>query len=248
MVSAAQARSSQRDEMTSTSARLQAVTNPSGYDYLLSLPEKYLARPRWPLLLFLHGAGQRGADVWLNTQQGLPRLLADPAPLNSAEQAAAAKLASSFIVVAPQCPPLEVWEDNTLLALLDDVSTTLKIDPARVYLTGLSMGGFGAWSLGIRHPRRFAALVPICGGGRVADVTAAQPDRKTALRQLSVWAFHGAKDRVVPLEESERMVAALKLIGAEDVRLTVYPDVEHDAWTAAYANGGVYDWLLTHAR
>jgi predicted peptidase len=235
---------------TSSSARLQAVSNPSGYDYLLSLPEKSEARPsnQWPLLLFLHGAAQRGSDVWLNTQQGIPRLLAAPEALNPAEQAAAARLAASFIVVAPQCPQLEVWEDATLLALLDQVSTKLELDASRVYLTGLSMGGFGAWSLGMRHPERIAALMPICGGGRLADITTAQPNQKAALQRLGVWAFHGAKDRVVPLEESERMVAALKSIGAGDVQLTVYPDAEHDAWTATYANVAVYDWLLQHAR
>src|SRR3954467_5514879 len=127
-------------ETTRSSARWRAVTNGSGYDYLLALPDKYAERPRtgWPLLLFLHGAGQRGADVAMVAQQGLARLLGDPVLLTSAEQAAAAKIASSFIVLAPQCPHLEVWEDDAVLALLDDVSTTLEVDVARTYLTGLS--------------------------------------------------------------------------------------------------------------
>jgi predicted peptidase len=232
------------------SARLRAVTSGRGYDYLLSLPDDYATRPRtkWPLLLFLHGSGQRGSDVWLVAQHGLPRLLAEPAVLTPAEQAAAAQIAKSFIVVAPQCSGLEVWDDAAVLALLDHASTTLEVDPARTYLAGLSMGAFGAWSIAMRHPQRFAALIAVCGGGRVADITSAAGAHKTALQQLGVWAFHGARDRVVPLEESERMVAAMKNIGAKDVRLTIYPEAEHDAWTAAFANAELYPWLLTHSR
>lgn len=232
------------------SARLRAVTGGRGYDYLVSLPDDYAARPRtkWPLLLFLHGSGQRGSDVWLVAQHGLPRLLADPAVLTPAEQAASAQMAKSFIVVAPQCSGLEVWEDDAVLALLDHVSTTLEVDLARTYLAGLSMGAFGAWSIAMRHPQRFAALVAVCGGGRVADIASATGARKTALQQLAVWAFHGGRDRVVPVEESERMIAALKALGAPDVRLTVYPDAEHDSWTAAFASAEVYPWLLAHSR
>jgi predicted peptidase len=238
------------DMTNRSSARLRAVTNASGYDYLLSLPDNYAprGRTRWPLLLFLHGAAQRGSDPRTLTEQGLTRLLADSRELSAGEKAAAAKLSSSFIVLAPQCPHFEVWEDEALLALLDDVGTTFKVDAARVYLTGLSMGAFGVWSLGVRQPQRFAALVPICGGGRLVDITAAERNRKAALQELGVWAFHGAKDRVVPLEESERMIAALQRFGARDVRLTVYPDVEHDAWTRAYAEAELYAWLLAHAR
>jgi predicted peptidase len=230
--------------------RLQAVTNAGGYDYLLSLPDGYATRPRarWPLLLFLHGAGQRGSDAWTVAQQGIPRLLADPTTLSIAEQRAATRLARSFIVLAPQCPQLEVWEDDALLALLDYASRTFNVDSTRSYVTGLSMGAFGAWSLAMRHPERFAALVAICGGGRVADINDARRARKAALQSLGVWAFHGAKDRVVPLEESERMIAALKRIGARDVRLTLYPDIEHDSWTPACANSKLYEWLLQHAR
>ena len=234
----------------SRSTRLQAVINAGGYDYLLSLPEHYSARPRarWPLLLFLHGAAQRGADLGIVAEHGLPRLLAHPEALSPAEQRAAAQLARSFVVLAPQCRQLEVWDEDAMLALLDSVVSTLRVDSRRIYLSGLSMGAFGAWSLAMRHPQRFAALAAICGGGRIADITSARRTRKAALKSLGVWAFHGAKDRVVPPEESERMVAALKQAGARDVRLTVYPDAEHDAWTAAYANASLYGWLLKHSR
>src|SRR5262249_25381446 len=142
----------------------------------------------------------------------------------------------------------EVWEDRTLVAFLDAVSATVDADPKRIYLTGLSMGGFGAWSLGMRYAERFAALVPICGGGRVADVVAAARNRRKALETLGIWAFHGAGDIVVPLQESERMIDALHAEGISQAKLTVYPEVLHDAWTPSYANPELYRWLLKHQR
>jgi predicted peptidase len=230
--------------------RLRAVTPARGYHYLLSQPRARAADPqrRWPFILFLHGAGERGAEVAAVARQGLPRLLLDRDELTPAERAHGNEIAERFIVVAPQCATYEVWNDMALLALLDDVSADLNTDPARIYLTGLSMGGFGVWSLGLRHPERFAALVPICGGGRVSDVATAAKTRPAALRRLGIWAFHGALDRIVPLEESERMVAAVRTADVPDVKFTVYPDVEHDAWSPAYANPDLYPWMLRHTR
>ena len=230
--------------------RLRAITPPRGYHYLLSQPRALAPDPqfRWPLLLFLHGAAERGTDVAGVARQGLPRLLSASPDLNAAELALGHGIAERFIVIAPQCAHYEVWSDAGVLALLNEVSGELAFDPARVYLTGLSMGGFGVWSLGLRHPERFAALVPVCGGGRIADVTAAANTQPAVLRRLGIWAFHGARDRVVPLEESERMIAALQRAGVPDVKFTVYPDTEHDAWTAAYADPELYPWLLRHQR
>lgn len=229
---------------------LRAVEQPHGYAYLLSLPEGYDAEParRWPLLLFLHGAGDRGADVWQITRLGLPRLLAGGSELSAAEVEAAREVRRNFIVVAPQCGPHEVWDDAALLALLDHAQATYRTDPARVHLVGLSLGGFGTWSLGLRHPQRFATLVPICGGGRIADVAAAQRTRPADLRRLRVWAFHGARDYVVPLEESQRMIAALQEAGVAEARLTVYPEAEHDAWSQTFAHPALYAWLREHPR
>lgn len=240
----------QRNAAARPGGRLEAVTNSTGYDYLLALPERYSARAprRWPLLLFLHGAAQRGANVAAVAEQGLPRLLTDPAALSPKEQSVARLIARSFIVLAPQCPQLEVWEEPAVLDVLEQVSRSFSVDPRRVYLTGLSMGGFGAWAFAVRNPERFAALLPVCGGGRLADVAATRGRRRQALRTLPIWAFHGARDRVVPLEESKRMIAGLQRIDARDVRLTVYPDAEHDAWTATYANPAVYRWLLKQQR
>jgi predicted peptidase len=235
-----------------TPPRLRALQNSGGYDYLLALPDDYAAAPAggWPVILFLHGSAFRGGDITAVGTHGLPRLVRGDADLSAAEKNAGAEIAAGFVVVAPQCPELEVWDDARVLALLDEVEAGLNVDAARVYLTGLSMGGFGAWSLGMRHPQRFAALVPICGGGRIADVVAASCERRRreALRGLGVWAFHGAKDVTVPPEESTRMIAALKTAGVRDARLTIYPDAEHDAWSATYANPALYAWLRRHGR
>jgi predicted peptidase len=118
----------------------------------------------------------------------------------------------------------------------------------RIYLTGLSMGGYGTWDLGLTYPERFAAIAPICGGGQLITVNLSSRDKGPALKTLGVWAFHGGKDPVVPLEESQRMVAVLKKAGAQDVKLTVYPEARHDSWTETYKNPELYDWLLKHER
>jgi predicted peptidase len=203
-------------------------------DYLLFLPAGYGADPakRWPLILFLHGAGERGTNLWLVAKHGPPKI-------------AAAETNLPFIVVSPQCPDGKIWSDDLLLALLDDIENKYAVDTHRVYLTGLSMGGFGTWSLGLSHPERFAAIAPICGGGNF--ITPLLADKST-LASLPVWAFHGAKDPVVPLEESERMVNYLKKIGVREVKLTVYPDAQHDCWTQTYANPELFAWFLEHSR
>ena len=206
-------------------------------DYLLFLPEGYGAEAtkRWPLILFLHGAGERGDNIWLVAKHGVPKIDTQ-------------QTSFPFIVAAPQCPPKKIWSNDLLLALLDEVETKYAVDTQRVYLTGLSMGGYGTWSLGLSRPERFAAIAPICGGGERIAVLLPDPKKKEALKSLGVWAFHGAKDPVVEVEESERMVKALRKAGCTDVELTVYPDAKHDAWTETYANPKLYDWFLQHQR
>jgi len=211
-------------------------------DYLLFLPKGYEpgTEKRWPLILFLHGAGERGTNVWQVDVHGPAKYLA-------------AHPDFPFILVAPQCPADQVWSSEVLLELLNEVSASHKVDPQRVYLTGLSLGGFGTWSLALAHPERFAAAAPICGGGEVLRVLLAQhgfttPQTKEALKGLPIWAFHGAKDTVVPPGESERMVQALKGLGAGDVKLTIYPEATHNAWAQTYSNPEFYKWLLEHKR
>src|ERR1051325_6637179 len=114
------------------------------------------------------------------------------------------------------------------------------VDTNRVYLTGLSMGGYGAWELGLAYPERFAAMAPICGGGEFITPYLATGKKAEALKSLGVWAFHGAKDPVVPLKESERMVDLLKKIGVKEVKFTVYTEAEHDSWTETYENQELY--------
>lgn len=213
------------------------VTRTVSLDYLLFLPSDYdpTGNKKWPLLLFLHGAGERGNDVWLVAKHGPPKIVQH-------------KPDFPFIVVSPQCPAGRTWENEVVLALLDEVMAKYAVDKTRVYLTGLSMGGYGTWSLGLAHPERFAAIVPICGGGDPLKALLPDPAKAEALRSLPVWAFHGAKDPVVKLAESERMVEALRKAGVKEVQLTVYPEAQHDSWTETYDNPKLYEWLLAHQR
>lgn len=213
------------------------ITKTVSADYLLFLPKGYEAkgRQRWPLMLFLHGAGERGSDLKKVAVHGPPKIVKN-------------KPEFPFILVSPQCPEGETWSDDVLLALLDEVIKKHKVDTNRVYLTGLSMGGYGTWSLGIKHPERFAAIAPVCGGGETINVLLASRKKSAALKSLGIWAFHGAKDPVVKLEESERMIAALKKAGVKGTELTVYPEAQHDSWTETYANAKLYEWFLKHER
>lgn len=201
-------------------------------DFYLYRPPEYEgnSRKRWPLLLFLHGAGERGHRLKKILKHGPPRLIAEGRTF-------------PFIVVAPQCPPGETWDDEALLALLDHVGKRHRVHPKRIFLSGLSMGGYGAWSLGLHHPHRFAALAPICGGGGLIGLLLAEGRRLRRLKALPIWAFHGAKDDVVPLAESERMIRALRELG-NPARLTVYPEAGHDSWTETYENPELYTWFL----
>ncbi len=193
-------------------------------DYLLYLPDGYGKDDKaWPLVLFLHGMGDRLERL---KRAGLPRQI---------EQ----NKDTSFILVAPENPE-RGWNVRSLTALLDEVTAKYKVDKDRVYVTGLSMGGFGTWALAAASPERFAAIAPICGGGNPADAK--------KIKDLPIWVFHGAKDTVVPPSRSEAMVQALKEAGAADVKFTLYPDAAHDSWTATYRNPEFWDWLLKQKR
>jgi predicted peptidase len=205
--------------------------------YLLFLPQNYQATSaqKWPLILFLHGAGERGTNLTNVAVHGPPKFVPNQPDF-------------PFIVASPQCPSGEVWSDEALSALLDDLLARYNVDATRVYLTGLSMGGYGTWSLATKMPSRFAAVAPICGGGETIRVLLPGRGQEAALKSLGVWAFHGGKDTVVPLDESERMVAAFKKAGCKDVQLTVYPDAGHDSWSETYKNPKLYEWFLMHQR
>jgi predicted peptidase len=197
-------------------------------NYLLFLPEGYDQGDKsktWPLLLFLHGAGESGDDINKVKIHGPPKIVET-------------KKDFPFILVSPQSPRFG-WDTAALKALLDEVMAHHRVDKGRVYVTGLSMGGFGTFALAAAYPDLFAAMVPICGGG--------EPIMARKMKNLPAWVFHGAKDEVVPLDRSKVMVEALKKAGG-DVRFTVYPDAGHDSWTETYNNPEVYQWLLQHRR
>jgi predicted peptidase len=213
------------------------ITKKVETQYLLFLPQGYGTpkSKRWPLIFFLHGAGERGTNLTWVTKHGPPKLVRDQPDF-------------PFILVSPQCPAGQRWDSDVLLGLLDDVLQRYRVDRRRVYLTGLSMGGYGAWNLGLAYPERFAALAPICGGGDPLALLLAEPRRVSALKSLPVWVFHGAKDPVVLLSESQRMVDALRQFGAREVEFTVYPEAGHDSWTETYASPRLYEWFLRHQR
>ena len=194
--------------------------------YLLYIP-KTEANESLPLVLFLHGGGEGGNDIEKVKKHGLPKLIDEGRNF-------------PFIVVSPQNPSeSQFWDDQQLIRLVDELVAELPIDPSRIYLTGLSRGGFGVWRLAIQNPHRFAAIVPICGGGPA-------PYAKK-LKDVPVWVFHGARDPVIPLEESQRMVDALRKAG-NNVKFTIYPEAKHDAWTESYESPELYQWLLKQRR
>jgi predicted peptidase len=210
--------------VASLNRRLERVI---GGEYQIFLPRTYTeSQVRWPLILFLHGGGERGTDIEKVKVHG---------PLKIAAQ----RSDFPFIVVAPQVDTTLIWSTARLDALLDDVQEKYRVDPDRIYVTGLSMGGYGAWHLAMEFPHRFAALVPISGG--------ATPSGMCALRHLPIWVFHGARDDVIKLDRSEELVERLKRCNG-NVRFTVYPDAGHDAWTRTYDNPELYDWLLQQRR
>lgn len=198
--------------------------------YLIHVPDDYEVDParRWPLVLFLHGAGERGVDPDLAALHGPPKL-------------ADAGHEFPFILVSPHCPESSRWdaEPTVLSRLLDEVSSQFRVDPDRISVTGLSMGGFGTWTLAVRYPQRFSAIAPICGGlwGQSA----------APIRRLPVWAFHGDADDVVPISMTEEIVTELRSLGS-DVRFTRYAGVGHDSWTETYDDPELYEWLLAQRR
>jgi len=199
-----------------------------GYDLLVYTPQSFSAEKKlWPLIVFLHGSGERGSDPNKLKVHSLPNVVET-------------KEDFPFIVVSPQCPGGQRWNTEVLNAMLDDALTKLPIDTNRIYLTGISMGGFGAWKFAITYPDRFAAVAPVCGWGHLQDVE--------KLKDKPVWVFHGAKDNVVPLSESEKMVQFLQKFGSTKVKFTVYPEANHNAWDATYANPELYDWFLQHLK
>lgn len=194
--------------------------------YLLYLPKNYEDSRLFPTIIFLHGAGERGVNINDLKRTGLPQKLESEKDF-------------PFIVISPQCLPKSYWNIDMLNDFLDEVLQQYKIDRERLYLTGLSMGGYGTWLWAINNPEKFAAIAPICGGGSTKEVH--------KLRGLPIWTFHGAKDEIVPISESVKMVKALEDNNIQ-VKFTIYPDAKHDSWTETYNNPELYSWFLNHTR
>lgn len=207
-----------------------ARANPYRFD--LALPDGYqYGTEQYPLLLFLHGRGERGDDLTLVRRHGPPKLIRGlfrPLYLDP------------FIILSPQCPADAQWSALALAALLDELLPGLRVDRQRMYLTGISMGGYGAWSLALHRPERFAAVAPICGGG--------DPALAARLEPVAVWIFHSAGDEVVPVVESDRMFEALARSNA-NVTYTRYRSLSHvQTWEEAYGEPLLYEWFLRQTR
>jgi predicted peptidase len=192
------------------------------------LPKNYDGSAnKWPLILFLHGRGESTGPLSTVKKWGVPEFIDHGVDF-------------PYIVASPQCPPSpkswsEPEEQALLLALLGHLTNAFKVDTDRIYLTGLSMGGFGSWRLAADHPDLFAAVVPICGGG--------DPKDADKLKGLPIWAWHGVADPAVPVQRSIDMVDALKKAGSTTVRLTTLEGIGHVSWQAAYASPDLYLWL-----
>lgn len=201
--------------------------------YLLYLPKNYSeaaagdSQNRWPLMLFLHGRGESEGPLSAVKKWGPPNFIEHGINFH-------------YIIASPQCPPSpKSWnspqEETLLLALLNHLTNAFKADTDRIYLTGLSMGGFGSWRMAADHPELFAAVVPICGGGDPRDAG--------KLKNLPIWVWHGAADPVVPVQRSIDMVEAIKKAGSTTIRLTTLEGIGHVSWQAAYASPDVWLWL-----
>lgn len=200
--------------------------------YRLMLPKGYSAdgKTAYPLVLFLHGAGERGDDNAAQLKHGARQFATD-----------ANREKYPAIVVAPQCPQGTFWTklDSLNRGLLAEIQKDYRVDTSRVYVTGLSMGGFGTWSLITGAPDLFAAAAPVCGGG----------DEKLAgkIVNLPLWVFHGESDNVVKPEQSRKMIAAIEKAGGKP-KYTEYPGVGHDSWTQTYANSEFMEWLFKQKK
>ncbi len=226
-----------------------ATVGGQGYRYQVYVPADYASRTDWPVILFLHGAGERGSDGILQTTVGLaPAIRRDPRRFPA-------------IVVFPQVPSDSSWAGEpaeAAIVALRQTMTEYRVDVDRVYLTGISMGGRGSWYLAYRHPTLFAAVAPICGWitqtPRLSSAPIVPPDSGAhfaalarQLRDVPIWIFHGEMDRVVPVIGSREPAAALKDAGNK-VRYTEYLGTDHNSWDATYASKEFVDWLFEQRR
>lgn len=210
----------------------QPPVDPSGYAYQLFMPLNVAAADgraarSWPLMIFLHGSGERGSDLAKVKLHGPPKL-ADRDPT------------FPFILASPLLPADQDWDTVKLARIVDHLLGALPVDADRVYLTGLSRGGHATWRWAAAEPGKFAAIAPVAGRG--------DPAIACALKDTPVWSFHGDRDDVVAPEGSFAISRAIRACGGKRARLTIYPDLGHNAWDPAYEDPALYLWLLSHRR
>jgi predicted peptidase len=212
--------------------------------YRLLKPDNYDAKEKYPLVLFLHGAGERGKDNERQLIHGVTEFAKEEN-----------RKKHPCFLLAPQCPTGSGWSDfmskkktpskeqsepgKLAVELVEAIQKEFSIDPKRLYITGLSMGGYGTWDIITRHPDMFAAAVPICGGGDSAQME--------KIAKMPIWVFHGGKDPVVRPERSRELVEAIKKAGGE-AKYTEYPDVGHNSWVKAYQDADMMAWLFAQKR
>jgi predicted peptidase len=218
------------------------------YRYQVYVPADWTAKQKWPVALFLHGAGERGTDGIIQTEVGI-----GTAARRYTERA-------KCVIVFPQCLTNRWWSEPEMqaqaLKALELSVKEFKGDQERLYLTGISMGGYGTWAIASANPGKFAALAPVCGGVRVPQRIAEQlklqnppgDDPYTPVAQkvgkTPVWIFHGGADAVVPVSESRKMNETLKALGG-NVKYSEYEGVNHNSWDRAYAEKEFFTWLLS---
>jgi predicted peptidase len=198
--------------------------------YVVFVPKGYTAEKPHPTILFLHGSGEQGEDGKKQATQGLGNAI---------------KLAEdkwNYIVIFPQKPPGRGGfgeHEKLILDVVEKTKKEYKVDEKRLYITGLSMGGYGTWMLTCKYPTMFAAAAPICGGGNPAEAA--------KIKDLPIWNFHGDKDTAVPIKKSQDMIDAVKAAGGSP-KFTIYEGVGHNSWDKAYREEKLYEWFLEHVK
>jgi predicted peptidase len=208
------------------------------FAYCVYVPPEYTAEKAWPLILFLHGSGERGEDGFRETEIGVPKALRRDHSRIPA------------IVVMPQCRPNAAWTGEMAAMALHCVEATsreYRIDHERVYLTGLSLGGQGTWLLGAQYEQDFAAIVPVCGFAELGQETGLAARLAQHLTDIPIWCWHGGADTHVPASKAREMVEAIQKAGGH-VKYTEVAGAGHDVWDKAYEDPELWKWLFSQKR
>ena len=201
------------------------------FKYYIYFPKNYYdSDTSFPMVLFLHGSGERGDDIGLVEEHGIPKMINNGHTF-------------PFITVAPQCPKFQRWSEplysKALIFLVEEIIRNNRVDIGRIYATGLSMGGYGTLSIAKERPDLFSAIVPVCGGMDITNIE--------NLKEIPIWLFHGDADEVVPVENSELIYDLLKPINP-DIKITIYKGVNHNSWDRTYDNKKMYEWMLKQSK